>query len=435
MECQTLRRGGYEVSVICPRGENDPAYVVNDGVHLYKYRPPKPARSALGFAWEFLYCWIRTALLSLKVWRRTPFQVLQSCNPPETYWALARMWRHRGVRFVFDHHDLNPELFRSRFGEAQSPSSRALLAGLYWLERRTFRAADHVISTNDFYRAVAIERGGLASANTTIVRSGPDTRIMRPVIPTESCRRDRGYLLAYLGIMGPQDNVDKLIDVMDIIVNDRGRVDIHLLLMGFGDCLEDLKAEATRRKLDTVITFTGRVGPAQIADHLSAADLGLGPDLRTPLNDISTMNKTMEYMAYCLPSVSFDLSEVRRLVGDAGVLVPSGDVEAYASAVLELLDDPERRVSLGVAARERVVDLWDWRPQSLAYIGVFDRLCAVERTGPLPPGQATVPGEVAGRQIPLNTRGELEGYVRARVNRQSFPEPTRELPSPATVPF
>jgi glycosyltransferase involved in cell wall biosynthesis len=374
LECQALRAQGYGVSVICPKGPGDPSYERIDGVHVYKYAPAPEAKGLLGFALEFAYSWLRTALLSLRVRRRHGFDVIQACNPPDTYWLLALLWRVRGVRFVFDHHDLNPELFISRFGRPTGLAGRLQLGGLVLLERSTYRVADRVISTNGSYKAVAQRRGGVPADRVTIVRSGPDTSVMRPVYPDPALRAGADHLLVYLGIMGPQDGVENILAVMDMLVRERGRTGVRAVLMGFGDCLEDLKRECTERGLDDHVMFTGRVGPDVIAPYLSSADLGLGPDLNTPLNNVSTMNKTMEYMAYGVPSVSFDLVETRVSAGDTGVFVPSGDISAFADAVESLLDDPERRVELGLAARRRVVAELDWKPQAEAYVGVYDDL-------------------------------------------------------------
>lgn len=374
LECRALKANGYDVSVICPKGPGDPSRQVIEGIHLYKYKPPPAAGGLLGYALEFIYCWLRTAVLSVKVWRRRNFAVMQACNPPDTYWALARLWRSRGVRFVFDQHDLNPELYLSRFGKPTGLSGRVQLAGLKWLERRTYAAAHHVISTNDSYREIALTRGNLPPDDVTVVRSGPDTEQMRPLYPPARKDERRVYQLAYLGIMGPQDNVDLVLDVMHELVVRRGRQDVRAVLMGFGDCLEDLKAEAHERGLAGVVNFTGRVGPDEIAEVLSASDVGLSPDLKTPLNDVSTMNKTMEYMSYALPSVAFDLVETRVSGGDTVLYVPSGDVEGFTDAVERLLDDPDLRGDMAVRARYRVARKLDWRPQSDAYVGVFHRL-------------------------------------------------------------
>ena len=367
LECRALTARGYDVSVICPKGPGDPGRETIDGVRIYKYRPAPEASGLLGYLLEFVYCWIRTALLSRVVWRRSPFQVLQACNPPDTYWALARIWKPRGVRFVFDQHDLNPELYLSRFGRPTGIAGRLQLGGLRWLERMTYRTADHVIATNESYKRIAIERGGLDPADVTVVRSGPDTRVMRPIHSSVSPTR---HSLVYLGIMGPQDGVDTILDVMDELVHRRGRTDVEATLLGFGDCLKDLQRRSVELGLEDVVTFTGRADSAMIAEHLSAATLGLCPDLKTPLNDVSTMNKTMEYMAYALPSVSFDLVETRVSGGDSCLYVRSGDTPAFADAVELLLDDSSLRVDMAVRARRRVCEVLDWRPQAEAYVGV-----------------------------------------------------------------
>jgi glycosyltransferase involved in cell wall biosynthesis len=374
LECQALVARGYDVSVICPKGPGDPSRQLIDAVHIFKYKPAPEARGLLSFALEFGYSWLRTAWLSLAAWRRRRFDVIQACNPPDTYWLLARLWRVRRVRFVFDHHDLNPELFRSRFGEPEDLVRRLELRALTWLERLTFRTADRVISTNESYRRIAIERGKCKPEAVTVVRSGPDTRAMRPVYPEGPRPKEGAFSLVYLGIMGPQDNVDVLLEVMEHLVHKRGRTDVRATLLGFGDCLEDLRRRATELDLDEWVRFTGRADRNMIADYLSVADIGLSPDLKTPLNDVSTMNKTMEYMAYALPSVSFDLAETRESGGDAVIYVSSGDVEAFADAVEAVLDNPALRLSMAKRARARVAQELDWRLQARAYVGVFDEL-------------------------------------------------------------
>jgi glycosyltransferase involved in cell wall biosynthesis len=426
LECLALRAAGYDVAVVCPRGPGEPRYQELDGVHLYKYAPPPAARGLLGYLLEFGYCWLRTAWLSVRVRRRHRFDVLQACNPPDTYWALAALWRPWGVRFVFDQHDLNPELFRSRFGEPTGIAARAQLAALLWLERMTYRLAHHVVVTNESYRAVAMRRGRLPRERTTVVRSGPDTTVMRPLPGVAELRAGAGHLLAYVGIMGPQDGIDVLLRIMDHLVHRLGRTDVHLVLMGFGDVLDDMRRYATELGLDAAVTFTGRVGPAEIADRLSTASLGMCPDLRTPLNDVSTMNKTMEYMAHALPVVAFDLLETRRSAAEAAVYVPSGDEAAFADAVAALLDDPGRRRAMGVAARTRCVQELDWQPQAEAYVGVFDDLLerpaaerrrppgwpAVDRRRPGSPGR---PPTVNGREaVDLRDPESLARYVVSR---------------------
>jgi len=433
LECQALRANGYDVSVICPKGPGDPDRQLIDGVHIYKYRPAPEANGLLGFAIEFAYSWMRTALLSVTVWRRHPFDVIQACNPPDTYWLLARFWRLRGVRFVFDQHDLNPELFISRFGEPEGRGKQLQFNGLLWLESMTYRTAQQVISTNESYKRIAIERGHRRPEDVTVVRSGPDTNTMRPIYPATEPPADAPQLLAYLGIMGPQDGVDTILKVMDELIHGRGRTDVRAVLMGFGDCLEDLKAEAKRLNLGDSVTFTGRVTLPTISDWLSRSSIGLCPDLRTPLNDVSTMNKTMEYMAYALPSVAFDLVETRVSGGESVVYVPSGDIGAFTDAVVRLLDDPELRADLGVRARHRVVDQLDWRPQSRAYVGVYNRLFGLPELVAEEPAAwptAVELGGVTRQYVDIADEDELRRFAATRRARPAQSEQQAPAISP-----
>jgi glycosyltransferase involved in cell wall biosynthesis len=348
-------------------------------VNIYKYQPATEARGVLGYAWEFIYSWVRTALLSVTVWRRHGFDVIQACNPPDTYWALALPYKLLGRRFIYDQHDLNPEVFISRFGEPAGVLARAQYKLLVWLERRTYRLADHVISTNESYRQVAMVRGDKTPDQVTVVRSGPDTSKMRPVQANPELRMGRRYLCCYLGIMGPQDGVDIALRALAILVNDMGREDVHVAFLGFGDCLAELKELSAELGLGDYVTFTGRADAKMITQYLSTADIGLSPDPLNPLNDVSTMNKTMEYMSFALPVVTFDLRETRVSAGDAAVYVEPGDLEKYALSIAQLLDDADRRVEMAVQARTRAADVLDWEPQRRSYIGVFDDVLRIER--------------------------------------------------------
>jgi glycosyltransferase involved in cell wall biosynthesis len=430
LECRALVNAGYEVSVICPKGPGDPAYAVLESVHLYKYRPPPQADGVVGYAWEFLYCWLRTAWLSQKVWRRSRFHVLQACNPPDTYWALALLWRVMGVKFLFDHHDLNPEVFLSRFGEPKGIAGRAQLAILRWLERSTFRTADRVTSTNTSYQKIAWERGRVPREHTAVVRSGPDTSVMRPIAGDPALLRGGKHLVAYLGIMGPQDGVDGVLEVAKRIVLDRGRTDVRFALLGFGDCLEDLKKQCTAWGLDDYVEFTGRVGPEEISRYLSTASAGVSPDPLNPLNDVSTMNKTMEYMAYAVPVVAYRLTETVVSAADCAVYVEPGDVDGFSQALLDLLDDPDRRAELGAAGRRRCEKVLDWRPQAENYIGVFDELLGFPSKGPFPDGPAVVDGSLTdkwgNRLVDVADDAVLRSFAASR--RHSIEDaPQREI--------
>ena len=344
------------------------------------------------------------------------------------------LWRVAGVKFVFDHHDLNPELFRSRFGEPDSFLAKLEYRALLWLERRSFRGADHIISTNESYKSVAVSRGERAPTDVTVVRSGPDTEQMRPIYP-ENPRGADEINLVYVGIMGPQDGVDQVLLVVDELVHKRGRTNVTATLMGFGDCLEQLKSQATAMGLDDHVTFTGRVDRVEMAEYLSRADIGLCPDLKTPLNDLSTMNKTMEYMSYALPAVAFDLAETQISGADAVLYAPSGDVAAFADNVEQLIDDPARRVELGRRARARVADVLDWRPQAEAYVAVYDALTGHHRPGPAVPESASVAVvDPQGRRfVDLQNAEEFDKYLLSRAFVPIEVEPVHTRVEPVFV--
>ena len=371
LECQALTSAGYRVAVVCPKGSGDPAYEVIDSVELYKYRPYAPGGSKVSFIAEYAYSFLATAWGALKARRSGRFAVIQACNPPDIFWPLALAFRVlEGTRFVFDHHDLCPELFQSRFPSGPKLPYQGLLA----LERRTHRAADHVIATNDSYREIAMTRGGKRADEVTVVRTGPDLRRLRPGEPDPELRRGRRFLVAYIGVMGPQDGVDIVVRAADIVVNKLGRDDIAFTLIGSGDCFDDLVALRDELGLAGHVEFTGRAPDELVMRIMSTADAGLSPDPKNPLNDVSTMNKTMEYMVFGLPVVAFDLRETRVSAGDAAVYVQPNDERQYAEAIVALLDDEPRRALMGKLARERVEQELAWSHQESAYLGVYKRV-------------------------------------------------------------
>lgn len=371
LECQALTMAGYRVAVVCPKGKGDPAYQVIDGVELYKYRPYAPGGSKVSFIAEYAYSFLATAWAALKARRSGRFAVIQACNPPDIFWPLALAFRAlEGTRFVFDHHDLCPELFQSRFPRVPKLPYKGLLA----LERRTHRAADHVIATNDSYREIAMTRSGKRADDVTVVRTGPDLRRLQPGEADPELRRGRRFLVAYIGVMGPQDGVDIVVRAAGIVVNQLGRDDIAFTLIGSGDCFDDLVALRDELGLAGHVEFTGRAPDELVVRIMSTADAGLSPDPKNPLNDVSTMNKTMEYMAFGLPVVAFDLRETRVSAGDAAVYVQPNDERQYAEAIVALLDDGPRRALMGKLARERVEQELAWSHQESAYLGVYKRV-------------------------------------------------------------
>jgi glycosyltransferase involved in cell wall biosynthesis len=372
LECQSLTSAGHQVAVICPKGDGDPPYAVLDGVELYKYRPYAPGGSKIDFIKEYVYSFAATAWLTRKARRKSGrFDVLQACNPPDIFWPIAMALRARDrTKFVFDHHDLCPELYQSRFpGGAKLP-----YRGLRALERRTHRTADHVISTNESYRNIAIKRSGKSPADVTVVRTGPDPDRLRRGPQDAVLRRGRTFLAAYIGVMGPQDGVDYVVRAADVVVHELGRTDIAFTLMGSGDSYEDMVKLRDELGLADHVEFTGRAPDELVGRVLSTADVGLSPDPKNPLNDLSTMNKSMEYMAFELPVVAFDLHETRVSTGDAAVYVKPNVIRDYAEAIVALMDDEPQRVKMGEIGRARVEQELAWSHQRAAYLGVYQGL-------------------------------------------------------------
>jgi glycosyltransferase involved in cell wall biosynthesis len=377
LECKALTAAGYDVTVVCPKGKNDPGRQVLDGVTLLKYRPYAPGGRALGFVLEYIYSFLATARLVLRARRQGRFDVFQACNPPDIFWPIAWWLRRRdGTRFVFDHHDLCPELYDSRFPDGHRLPRRGLVA----LERATFRTADHVVSTNASYAEIALRRGDKSPADVTVVRTGPDPDRLRRQEPVPALRRGRRHLVAYIGVMGPQDGVDLAVRAAAHVVHDLDRDDVSFTFMGGGDSYDEIVALRDELGLQDYVELPGRVPDETVIDVLSTADVGLSPDPKNALNDVSTMNKTMEYMAFGMPVVAFDLKETRVSAGAAARYVESGDVAAYARAIVALLDDDEARAEMGREGRLRIEDELGWPHQREAYVFVYDRLVGRSRT-------------------------------------------------------
>ncbi|MET1001567.1 MAG: glycosyltransferase family 4 protein [Acidimicrobiia bacterium] len=380
LECQALTNAGYEVHVVCPKGPGDPTFEVVDGVALHKYRPSPGGSGMRGYLVEYSWSLLMTTWLTARASRRGRFDAIQTCNPPDIFWTLGAAFRVlAGTRFVYDQHDLCPELYESRFATASPAVGRVLRA----LERCNYGVADRVIATNQSYARVAQNRGRKQAADVTVVRTGPDADALRRRTPVPELKRGRRHLAAYIGVMGPQDGVDYVVRAAYEIVHNLGRTDIAFTIMGSGDCFDELVALRDELGLHDHVEFTGRVPDDTVAQVLSTADIGLSPDPKNPLNDVSTMNKTLEYMAYELPVVAFDLHETRVSAGGAAVYAEPNRIDEYARSIVELIDDNDRREKMGAVGRRRIEAELAWVHQRTKYVDVYDALLRQAEPAPV----------------------------------------------------
>lgn len=371
-EARALNEAGWEVVAICAEAADrrQPVSETLEGIEVHRY-PLRPAGSALGYAREYGQALWRIRGLLRRLQRERSFDVVHVANPPDFLLFAARSARRLGSRFVFDHHDLTPELFRSRFGRG-GVVHRTLLA----IERRAMRTADVVISTNESYRRIAIERGGVDPADVFVVRNGPDLERFRPVAPEPALRRGRRHLLAYLGMMGPQDGIDHALRSLAALRDLRGE-DWHAVFVGEGEVRGEMEALAEGLGLAGSVEFLGWRGDEDICRILSTADVGLEPDPPNPLNERSTMIKVMEYMAMGCPIAAYDLRETRISAGDAAAYAEAPTPDALGGCIDDLLEDPERRRRMREYGRERVGDL-SWQRSAAVLLAAYARAMRCE---------------------------------------------------------
>jgi len=367
-ESTTLRDAGWDVHVICPQGtkrDTEP-YVELDGVQIHRYPLTAATGGPRGYLKEYGSALWHTFRLARRIGR---VDVVHACNPPDLLYLVAKMLKRKGAKFVFDQHDLCPELYLSRFDRGEDLLYRAVCR----LERSTYRAADVVISTNESYRDAAITRGNLPADKVFVVRSAPAVERFQQVDAEPELKKGKPHLLCYLGVMGPQDGVDYALRALAKLRDDLGRDDWHAVFVGAGDTFDDMVALARTLGLDDVVEFTGRIPDEDLVRYLSTADVCLSPDPHNPLNDVSTMNKVMEYMAMSKPMVSFELREARVSAGEAAVYAPANDELEFARLTARLLDDPEERERMGKIGRERVSGALSWENSRKALLAAYAR--------------------------------------------------------------
>lgn len=370
-EATTLVENGYQVSVICPMGRGwTKPYEVIEGVHIYRHPEPTEAHSgAVAYAREYgqaMWHWFRLARL---IWRERGFSVIQGCNPPDLIFLLALWYRPWGVRYLFDHHDVCPELFEAKFAK------KGLLyqVMLIW-ERLTFATASVSIATNESFRAIAIRRGRMPPEDVYVVRSAPRTNSFVIGAPDLAARKGAATLLGYVGVIGQQEGMDLLVAAADHLIRELGHEDVHFAIVGFGPHLPEVQRDVAARGLDAYFTFYGALYNDALLAVLNSIDIGVSPDPKNPMNDISTMNKVMEYMTLQKPLVQFDLTEGRASAGEAALYAQANDAQDFARQIARLIEDPDLRARMGKTGRTRVMEQLSWAHSAPKLLAAYDRI-------------------------------------------------------------
>lgn len=368
-EATTLQQHGHQVTIICPTGKGyESHYDQIEGIHIYRHGMPVEGRNAWSYLLEYSWALTMQFYLALKVKIKHGFEVIHACNPPDNIFLVAIPFKLFGTKFIFDHHDINPELYEAKFNK-RGFFYQVMLA---W-ERWTFKCADVSIATNESYKRIAIKRGRMAPNDVFIVRSGPDLQRMRIVEAKPELRNGRDYLVGYVGVMGRQEGIDLLLQAVKYIVEDLGRTDVQFCLVGSGTEIEELKAMVSNLAIVDYVTFTGRVSDEVLLDYLNTADVCVNPDRANEMNDKSTMNKIMEYMALAKPIVQFDLLEGRFSAQESSLYAEHDNIQDFADKIVELLDDPQKRSSMGQIGLERVKSTLAWEYQVEPLLAAYDR--------------------------------------------------------------
>ena len=369
-EARTLRDAGYQVVIVCPQMKGyDAPYEEIEGIPIYRHPLPFEARGAAGYLLEYATALFWEAVLMWRVFFKHGFDVVHACNPPDLIFLNALPFKLFGVRFLFDHHDINPELFEVKFGNRGF--FYRMIALVEWL---TFKTADVSIATNESYREIAIQRGGMDPDRVFVVRSGPDLTRLELREPVPERRHGKRFLVGYVGVMGKQEGIPYLLEAARIIVRELGRADVHFTLVGGGPELDALIEESRAMGLGDCVDFTGRAPDDELLDVLNTADVCVNPDEHNPMNDKSTMNKIMEYMALGKPIVQFELTEGRVSAREASLYAKPNDARDLALKIVQLLDDPEERTRMGQIGRERVERDLAWPHEVPKLLAAYQKL-------------------------------------------------------------
>ena len=369
-EANALTEAGYKVSIICPTGKGyEKKFEVINEISIYRHSMPKEGNGALGYIIEYSSALFWEMLLSIKVLFSEGFDVIHACNPPDDIFLLGGFYKLLGKKFIFDHHDINPELYIAKFGKKDIFYKILLL-----FERLTFMVADISLATNESYREIAINRGKMDPDKVFIVRSGPNLERLRSLPPKHSIKRGKKYMVGYLGVIGKQEGIDYLLDAAKFLKEIKGRNDISFGIVGGGPYLDEVKAKSLKLGLDDIVEFTGRVPDNTMLEYINTADICVNPDEYNEMNDKSTMNKVLEYMALGKPIIQFDLKEGKYSAQKASLYADNNNSTDLAEKIIHLLENDELRNQMGQYGRKRIKQELCWDITKLDLIKAYDSL-------------------------------------------------------------
>jgi glycosyltransferase involved in cell wall biosynthesis len=368
-EACALKKAGYQVTVLSPRDkDNRRNYELLDDVHIYRHPMPQEGNTALGYLLEYSCALFWQNLYAWWIFFVRGFQVIQGCNPPDDIFLVALPFKAFGVKYIFDHHDANPELYFAKYERKDFFYKTQV-----WLEKLTYRFSDVVIATNESYKQLAVSRGQIDPRDVFVVRNGPDLSKFKLVPAKQELKYGKSYLVGYVGTMSIQEGLDILLDVA-LRIRERGRPDVHFTCVGGGPGLARLREMVIEKGLEASVNFTGRISDKDLLDVLSTADVCVNPDKPCEMNDISTMIKIAEYMALGKPIVQFDLREGRYTAGEASLYSDNHDqVRDFSDKVLWLLDHPEDRKKMGEFGRKRVEQHLAWEYSVERLLAAYER--------------------------------------------------------------
>ncbi|HEY3623023.1 MAG TPA: glycosyltransferase family 4 protein [Roseiarcus sp.] len=369
-EAQALNRAGWTVSVICPTNADFPKpFELIDDIAIYRHPLPAEGRGALAYFREYATALFHEFRLLFKVRRERGFSIIQACNPPDLIFLAALPFKLMGKKFIFDQHDVSPELFVVKFG-----GKGFLYRALMFFERMSYVMADHVITANATFKDIALSRGGKTPSQVEVVYGVPDRKRIHRVEPEPGLHGGRKFLLGYLGIINEQDGVDHLVRAVAHLVKVKGFRDFRAIVVGSGPALELVRALARSLEVEDFLLFSGYLKGEKLLAYISAFDIGVIPDPVNEANELMSMNKVFEYCALGIPTACYPLRETQRLLGDAGVYAPSPDPAGLAEACLNLMQDESLRARSAAAAANLSAEKFLWENEARKYVATYERL-------------------------------------------------------------